>query len=130
MNRAHLQPGDLSQLFARGPMHVDFLHRDSVYVDSGMNKTGQLNTRRMMLWLSAIARIRGRGSNYQIQVFDQDIVKIADPGKEPGPIWPGGNFFCLDRSKMRFRPPFARIISGIESSPTSTDGPKDPFGLE
>src|ERR1700741_5289815 len=111
-------------------MHVDFLHRDSVYVDSGVNKTGQLNTQRVMLWLLVIRRIRGRCSNYQIQIFDQDFVKIADPRKKPGPIWPGGKFFRLDRSKMSFRSPFARIISGIQSAPTRTDGPKYPFGLE
>src|ERR1700739_2273216 len=104
-------------------MHVDFLHRDSVYVDTGLHKDGPLNTQRVMFWLLAIRCIRGRCSNYQIQIFDQDIVKIADTGKKPGPIWPGRKFFCLDRGDMSFRSPLAGIIGGIESAPTSTDGP-------
>src|ERR1700722_5831574 len=83
-----------------------------------------------MFLLLAIWRIGDRSSNFQINVFDEDIVKIPDTGKKPRPIWPGGKIFCLDRSNMGFWFALARIIRGIKRTPISADWPKCPFGLE
>jgi hypothetical protein len=83
-----------------------------------------------MFCLLAIWRIGGRSSNYQINVFDEDIVKIPDTGKKPGPIWAGGKIFCLNRSNMGFWFALARIIRGIKRTPVSADWANRPFGLE
>ena len=83
-----------------------------------------------MFCLLAIWRIGGRSSNCQINIFDEDIVKIPDTGKKPRPIWPGGKIFCLDRSNMGFWFALARIIRGIKRTPVSADLPKRLFRLE
>ena len=83
-----------------------------------------------MFCLLAIWRIGGRSSNCQINIFDEDIVKIPDTGRKPRPIWSGGKIFCLDRSNVGFWFALARIIRGIKRTPVSADLPKRPFRLE
>src|ERR1700730_4736192 len=83
-----------------------------------------------MFLLLAIRRIRGWSSNYQINVFDEDIVKIPDTGRKPRPIWSGGKILCLDRSNVGFWLALGRKIRRIKLPPVSSDWPKCPFGLE